>query len=438
MHDQTIIAPSTPFGYSGLAIIRLSGPKCREIVRSELGREKEESHRLQYGRFTDLRTGEVIDSLNFVYMAAPSTSTGEDVLEMYPHGNPLLVSRIIEVILRHPDVRMAGPGEFTRRGLENGKMDLLQAEAVGQLIHAGSTEALRNAGKILNGSLSRPLRELKKQLDDMSVRLELDVDFAEEEADPDYASWKPRIERIMESLSGLSRSWEVGKRLRHEPRAALFGAPNTGKSSLINAMLKQERMIVAESPGTTRDYVEIPVNLESGRILMIDTAGIGDTADSLHQQVMEKTRQVLAEVDYRILLIDGTVGAAQPEATGNYDLDIYTKSDLPAFRAEENAMCVSSKTGQGVAELMEHLNRELFFNRPLSLEAVITSERQFRCIDEAKKNVVNALECLQENPAVEILAFEIREARNRLAELFGEYDPEETLNAIFSQFCIGK
>ncbi len=181
MDDQTIIALSTPWGRSGLAVVRMSGPGCLEVLQEELGQKKPESHRVVYGRFTDTRAGEEIDILNFVYMAAPATSTGEDVLEMYPHGNPFLVSRIIDTVLRRDGVRMAGPGEFTRRALENGKLDLLQAEAVGQLIHAGSTEALRNARKILKGSLSRPLRDLKKQLDGMSVQLELDVDFTEEE-----------------------------------------------------------------------------------------------------------------------------------------------------------------------------------------------------------------------------------------------------------------
>jgi len=185
--------------------------------------------------------------------------------------------------------------------------------------------------------------------------------------------------------------------------------------------------------------VEVSVNLEKGRIMLIDTAGLGRAKNILEKRIMAKTRELLEEVDYKILLIDGTGKRVSLNEADQYNMKIFTKSDLPGFKAEGSSWCVSSKTGAGINKLMDHLNRELFVNLPLiKEEAVITSERQYYCLKEAMINVGRALECLVKDPAVEILAFEIREARNRLAELFGEYNPEETLNAIFSSYCIGK
>jgi tRNA U34 5-carboxymethylaminomethyl modifying GTPase MnmE/TrmE len=439
MDNPTIIALSTPPGRSGLAVIRLSGPLCREVLREALRCGEPPDRVMLHGAFRDPASGEVLDRLNFVYFRAPKSYTGEDMLELYAHGNPFLVSRIMAVALRWEGLRAAGPGEFTRRRLEHGKLDLVQAEAVHQLVCASSTQALDNANRLLQGSLSRPLESLRNRLESLSARLELDVDFAEEEAEPDYETWKPRITEIARALHDLAETWKRGRRLRHEPRVALFGLPNAGKSSLINAMLRQERLMVNELPGTTRDYVEVPVNLESGRVLVIDTAGLGPSGDPLRDQAERQAREIIGEADYRVLVVDGR----QPEAPGldpglPRNLTVYTRGDLPEYAGPPEGRRVSGKTGEGVDGLLEHLDRELFFNASPSSETFLATERQYRCIGEAEQAAARALEIIERRPAAELLAFEIRGARDRLGELLGVSGPEDIINRVFADFCIGK
>jgi len=439
MRPSTIVALSTPPGYSGLAIVRLSGPYCLQVLAQELKCPKVEDRRVKYGGFYHTKTKQKIDSLNYVYMKAPRTSTGEDVLEIFPHGNPLIIRQIIESLLNHKEVCLAEAGEFTRRSLENGKLDLIQAEAVGQIIHAQNEGALKNAQKLLNSELSKPLNELAEQLTHISIQLELDVDFVEEEAEPDYSSWELRIVGIKQKIESLCLTWERGKKLNKEIKIALYGKPNAGKSSLINAILNQDRLIVSQKAGTTRDYVEVSVNLEGGRVLFVDTAGVGQAIDEIDQAAMEKTRQILTEVDYRVSLVDGSAGDSDLlDSETGYDLQVYTKSDLPAFSKNTGALGVSSRTGEGVSELLKIINQAVFAESENKDEILISTERQYQCLTKSLHCVNRALTLLAENPAVELLAFELREARNHLAELIGEYQPDEVLNKLFSGFCIGK
>jgi tRNA modification GTPase len=446
---DTILAPATPQGYAGLGILRLSGPGCVALFGRELKREALEPRIMYYGSFIDPQTGEVLDRLSYVYFAGPQSFTGEDVLELFPHGNPLLVQRILEVLLRDPHIRLAEPGEFSRRALENGKMDLLQVEALGEFIHAKNIGGLRNAQKILAGKLSHPLKHLKEQLDHLSIRLELDVDFSEEEADPDYTSWEKRIRSVQRDLETLLKTWARGKRLQTQPRVALFGKPNAGKSSLINRILESDRLIVSEQAGTTRDYVEIPVQLKKGEIVFVDTAGLGEAIDALDARAMEKTRSLLGEVDYRVLLVDGSKDVSEedlPQDTGSVefknsiDLVVYTKKDKESFAVPTSTshLCVSSHTGEGVEKLLTILEENVFTDVSLEEEPYLTSERQYQCLQTALEQIQSALGYFEGEPSVELLAFEIREVRNSLSELIGEYNPEGVLNQIFAGFCIGK
>ncbi|MBF0433464.1 MAG: tRNA uridine-5-carboxymethylaminomethyl(34) synthesis GTPase MnmE [Fibrobacteria bacterium] len=437
MTTDTIIAPSTPPGVSGLAIIRISGSACQEVLLKALNCERGESHIMKYGRFLDVRTGEMLDRLNYVFMAAPKTSTGEDVLELFPHGNPLLIKRILESVLSNKKIRMAEPGEFTRRALEHGKLDLTQAEGLLSFIHAGNEYALKNARQVMNGALSKPLAELKATMDSLSAQLELDVDFVEEEDEPDYQSWKPLLENIKDRLHTLLDSWEIGKRLNYEPKVAFFGKPNAGKSSLINTLIKQDRLLVSTTPGTTRDYVEVPVNLESGRVVLVDTAGIGDSEDVLNDQVRSKTEEMLQMADFKIWVTDGTANDQELNNSDEFDLWVSNKSDMNGF-IPGKGLSTSAVNGEGISELLHRLNQVLLSKLSGSEDAVLVSERQYFCIKMALENLNNALSVINQAPAVEILAFELRQARNELDNLLGRYSPDDTLNTIFSHFCIGK
>jgi tRNA modification GTPase len=397
--------------------------------------------------------GEILDRLNFVFFAGPASATGEDVLEIYPHGNPLLIGRILAVLGEVPGVRPAGPGEFTRRAFEHGKIDLLQAEAVGQLIHAETLDALRNARRVSEGALSGPLKALREGLVDLSVRLELDVDFSEEEADPDYASWIPRLEAMVRDLDVLAAGFEQGRGLGRAPRVAILGAPNAGKSSLVNALVRADRLMVSHVPGPTRDWVEVTLTLPKGRVQLVDTAGLGRPVDELDAMAMERTRRQWGEADVRVWVEDGTrepapaplpgmesIGgeAAEGPVRNAVDLRVRTKSDLADFRSTHGAHPVSSLTGEGLDALRAALEAAAFGDRGLGEDPLLTTERQFRAVLSARDRVDAALARLRKRPAIEILAFEIREAAGHLRELLGEIAPDEVLGRIFAGFCIGK
>jgi tRNA modification GTPase len=461
---DTIVAASTPPGTSGLAVLRLSGPDCRAVAQACLGRRDPVARHVYHGVFRapavaagpSAPRAEALDRLNYVFFPAPASATGEDVLEIYPHGNPLLIGRILAALCGLPGVRPAAPGEFTRRAFENGKIDLLQAEAVGQLIHAETMDALRNARRVSEGALSGPLKALRDGLMDLSVRLELDVDFAEEEADPDYASWIPRLEAIREKLDALAAGFDEGRGLGRAPRVAILGAPNAGKSSLVNALVREDRLMVSDVPGTTRDWVEVTLTLPSGRVMLVDTAGLGRPVDALDALAMERTRRQWGEADVRVWVEDGTRDAAEApapllpamESIGGeaseaparnaVDLRVRTKADLPGFRALPGALSVASPTGAGLDAFKASLDAAAFREGIRGEDPVLTTERQFRSVAAARDRVEAALSGMRGRPAIEILAFEIREAAGHLRELLGEIAPDEVLGRIFAGFCIGK
>lgn len=451
---DTVAACSTPPGTSGLAVLRLSGPACRAVLSACLRKPDPVPRHVYYGALrAPAAPGEILDRLNWVFFPAPASATGEDVLELYPHGNPLLLDRILRVLLSMPGVRAAEPGEFTRRAFENGKIDLLQAEAVGQLIHAETVQALRNARRIAEGALSAPLKALRDGLVELSARLELDVDFSEEEADPDYAGWVPRLAEVRRHLDLLAEGFAAGRGLGRAPRIAILGAPNAGKSSLVNALVSQDRLMVSDVPGTTRDWVEVTLMLPGGRALLVDTAGLGRPVDDLDALAMERTRRQWAEADVRVWVEDGTLepreavlpaaesigGEADgPAARNAFDLRVRTKADLPAFRPAPDAMSVASPTGAGLEALRIRLQELAFRDLGTGEDVALATERQFRSVLAARDRVDAALEILRRRPAIEILAFEIREAAAHLRELLGEIAPDEILGRIFAGYCIGK
>lgn len=345
MDSMTIVAPMTPAGVSAVAALRVSGPAVRNVVRALFGEKafaKLKAREACLGTARDPRTAcgangsngaLMIDSLLYIFFEGPNSYTGEDVLELYPHGNPLIVRELMQAIRSIEGVRLAEPGEFTRRAFLNGKMDLVQAESVADVIHSASRSELRNAHRLLGGALSKKVGALTAQIKDISARLELDVDFAEEEADPDYATWGRKIEAIRESILSILKSFKGSASVRRLPLAVLYGAPNAGKSSLANALLGEDRILVSNIPGTTRDFVEVRLFLAGGEIRLVDTAGIAEKAtDALDALSMEKSREILADADLKILVVDGSDSAVMLEPQlcdgATPDIIVYSKSDL--------------------------------------------------------------------------------------------------------------
>ena len=437
MDSQTIVAPMTPAGVSAVAALRVSGTRVRDVVRRLFGDKHAsalEPRKASLGTARDPRTGKVIDSLLYLFFEGPNSYTGEDVLELYPHGNPLIVRELLQAIRGIEGVRLAEPGEFTRRAFLNGKMDLTQAESVADVIHSANRAELENAHRLLGGALSKKVATLAAQVKDISARLELDVDFAEEEADPDFAGWETRFVSVRESIQKILESFHNKASLGKLPLAVLYGAPNAGKSSLVNALLGEDRILVSDIPGTTRDFVEVRLFLPGGEIRLVDTAGIADkAADALDALSMQKSREILEEADLKILVVEG-----EAAATDDADVVVYSKSDLRDPSKKTGALQVSSKTGEGLDALRTAINGRLFKDSGSSEDFWITSEREKSCLEEALAGVDRALDLLRNNPAVELLAFEMQLVRRALQSITGEISSEDILQSIFAGFCIGK
>lgn len=466
MDSLTIVAPMTPAGVSAVAALRVSGPDVRKVVGALFGEKALGTlapRHASYGTARMPDSGDVVDSLLYIFFEGPNSYTGEDVLELYPHGNPLIVRRLMQAIRSIECVRLAEPGEFTRRAFLNGKMDLAQAESVADVIHSANLAELKNAHRLLGGALSKKVLTLAEQVKDISARLELDVDFAEEEADPDFEGWGKRFEGIRASILGILDSFREKSSVGRLPLAVIYGAPNAGKSSLVNALLGEDRILVSNIPGTTRDFVEVRLFLDGGEIRLVDTAGIAERAtDELDALSMEKSREILEEADLKILVVDcsderrgcekGVPSVIAP------DFVVYSKSDLTggglpdggsgaAMTFETNAssampttdaLRVSSKTGEGLAELKRSMNETLFKKVENSEDFWITSEREKACLEEALAGIDRALDLLRNNPAVELLAFEMQVVRRALQSITGEISSEDILQSIFAGFCIGK
>lgn len=457
MDSQTIVAPMTPAGVSAVAAIRVSGSKVREVVRLLFGESaiknlKPREAKLATARDYRTMVGEdratalVIDSLLYIFFEGPNSYTGEDVLELYPHGNPIIVRELIQVIKSVEGVRLAEPGEYTRRAFLNGRMDLVQAESVADVIHSANRDELKNAHRLLGGALSKKVKTLTEQVMDISARLELDVDFSEEEADPDYATWGVKISAIRESVESILKSFKGKAAVSRLPLAVLYGAPNAGKSSLVNALLGEDRILVSNIPGTTRDFVEVRLFLDGGEIRLVDTAGIADKAtDALDALSMEKSKEILAEADMKILVLDGSdmCGVSCYSENIKPDFVVISKSDLLDERRETRderceSIRISSKTGEGLAELKRAMNAVLFKKTENSEDLWITSEREKTCLEEALAGIDRALNLIRTNPAVELLAFEMQLVRRSLQSITGEISSEDVLQQIFAGFCIGK
>lgn len=471
MDSLTIVAPMTPAGVSAVAALRVSGSKVRDVVVRLFGNERLQKLKAReacLGTARDPQSGKLIDSLLYIFFEGPNSYTGEDVLELYPHGNPLIVRDLLQAIRGLDGVRLAEPGEFTRRAFLNGKMDLTQAESVADVIHSANRAELENAHRLLGGALSKKIAALASQVKDISARLELDVDFAEEEADPDFAGWEARFVAVRESIQQILNSFHGKASLSRLPLAVLYGAPNAGKSSLVNALLGEDRVLVSNVPGTTRDFVEVRLFLAGGEIRLVDTAGIAAQAtDELDALSQKKSREILEEADMKILVVDGASRKCRSregelasrhsregenlrtstfaDMTNNADLVVYSKSDLRAFPDRNGAspipdggLSVSSKTGEGLDALRQAMNASLFKQTADAEDLWITSEREKTCLEDALAGIDRALNLLRNNPAVELLAFEMQVVRRALQSITGEISSEDILQSIFAGFCIGK
>ncbi len=436
----TIVAPATPPAAGGVGILRLSGPSALPIAL-EVAPDVPAAPVARHAYFAKfVAAGDsVLDEGLFIYFRAPHSYTGEDVVELQAHGSPRLMQVLQAQILRDPRVRVAEPGEFTRRAFLNGRMDLARAEAIADLVAAESEAGLRSAARQLRGSLSEKVRGLLEPLRALHADLEGLLNFPEE-AEGAADNLAAPLSAVAKSARELLAEAGRGALIRRGARVVLFGPVNAGKSTLFNRLLGEARALVDEEPGTTRDSLEGRMELSGLLVTLIDTAGLRPTPGRLESLGIERTRQALGSSNLALLVLppDATPGQADEwiqEAAGSAVLRIFSKSDLqPA--ADGSGLRVSGRTGAGLAELEQAIVAKLW-GEGIPQAVDLTSERHADAVRRASDCLDRALSALASS-TLEVVSGEVGLASEALGEITGENAPEALLDAIFQRFCIGK
>ncbi len=452
--EDTIVAIATPPGEGGIAVLRVSGPDAAAVGARLLrdgdgGPPKLQARQVQRAWAT--RDGAVLDEVLALWMPAPASYTRQDVLEIQCHGGAAAARAVLDAALA-AGARLADPGEFTLRAFLNGRIDLLQAEAVLDVVQAGSEEALRVHQALLDGDLSRAVETWQSALGRALALLEAHLDFAEEEVGPfDPAPLRAGLEGVLEEMRGRLASYAWGRVARDGFRVALVGAPNAGKSSLLNCLAGEARAIVSATPGTTRDAIEVRLNAGGAPVTLVDTAGLRHSADAVEQEGVRRARAAAEGADLVLLVCDGSraLGAAEREEAERLAARgaraVVNKSDLGAEPAGELAerfgrapRRVSAHTADGVPELLADLREAAWSGGRTRGEAPLTRLRHREAVAAAGQSVERALAALGAGAFPEVAASELHGARRRLAGLLGWGTPEDVLDAIFAEFCIGK
>lgn len=478
--NDTIAAPATAAG-GALCTVRVSGPRaievCDALFRGRTTLAAARATTAHYGRLTDTRSGEVIDDAVVTLFRAPHSYTGEDTVEISVHGSSYIVQTLMQALVC-AGARPAEAGEFTRRAFLAGRMDLAQAEAVADMIASTSRAAHAVAATQMRGAYSHELHALRGELLHITSLLELELDFSEEDVEfADRTQLEALLRRALGRVTSLAASFALGNALKEGVAVAIVGRPNVGKSTLLNRLAGEERAMVSDIAGTTRDTVEAQTNIGGVTYRFIDTAGVHDTSDALELMGIDRTRQALGQARVVLWLTtaaDDTAGIEDHNLDNNgsgnilplkeefaaatgVDLNdgqilykIVNKIDLqepagPAKtgnsetgRASGHIIRLSAKTGEGMERLVEALGATVDATAAYRGEAIVTNQRHYHALCEAREALGAALEGLQEGLTAELLSEHIRAAIDRLGEITGEITSADILQNIFSKFCVGK
>jgi tRNA modification GTPase len=456
--EETIAAVSTPSGEGAIAIVRCSGYQAISladgIFRGKQRLSKAASHTLHHGRIVDPRGNRFIDDVLAAVMRSPGTYTGEDMVEISCHGGVLVTARILQLLLRQ-GARLAAPGEFTRRAYLNGRMDLLQAEAVAEVIRSKTDLGLEIAQRQLSGGCSRRLESVRDDLIEALALIEAGLDFSDQELPEDVAERARRpLDRSREALSELLRGAAFGRQLQEGFSVVLVGRPNVGKSSLFNALLGSDRVIVDAAPGTTRDSVSEQVTLKDLPVRLVDTAGLRAADGPVEREGVQRTRRQMEAADLLIVILDGS----EPLRTEDVEileqteeresLVVINKVDLPRVMATgpEGELNVSrpvietsATRGDGIDTAIERIARALSNGNGAGAEApLVATLRHRQILEQALEAVQGALRGVRDEVGEELIAEDIRSALEALAGMTGRTSDQEVLDRIFNNFCVGK
>lgn len=459
IYNDTIAAISTAPGVGGIGIIRVSGLDAVEIVdkvfkaASKKTLKEAPSHTIHYGHILN-KDGRVIDEVLVMLMKAPKTFTREDVVEINCHGGPVPLEAVLMEVIRN-GARLADSGEFTKRAFLNGRIDLAQVEAIMDIIEAKTEVSLSQAVNQLEGKLSKQIKEYQDMLIQIIARIEVSIDYPEyDEDEPLAEDFKDDIRALNDKLKQLLATADTGKMIREGVKTAIVGQPNVGKSSLLNALLEENKAIVTDIPGTTRDIVEAYLNIEGMPFLLLDTAGIRETEDIVEKIGVERSKESITQADVVLMLIDSSRELDQEEIAlmnelkGRQVIFVLNKTDLTpvitqeilkAYTGDQPIVSISAMKQDGLNELRQAM-KNFIVNKGISIgqEATISNQRQ-------KQSLVKAIESLDKvgytidmGMPEDCIAIDLHDAYGHLGNIVGEALKDEIINELFTRFCLGK
>lgn len=437
---DTITAIATPLGTGGVGVIRISGDNSFEIIDKIFSKHNLEAGKIAHGWITD--SGKKIDEVIVLPFKKPHSYTGEDVIEIHCHGGVNVVKNILDLTVKN-GARIAERGEFTKRAFLNKKMDLSQAEAVADLIHAKTRNFAVQSAKNLSGVLSEKVSEIKKEIFDVLSKIVAGIDFPEDVAEPEYSYLIESFEKSLSEIDNILSCARSSNILRQGIKVAIVGRPNVGKSSLFNSLLNANRAIVTEIAGTTRDVIKETLDLDVA-VTLIDTAGIRDCEEvgKVEEIGIEFSKQSADEADLVIFLYDASAGLTDEDKEiyefikNKLHIQVANKSDL-LEKKENDKFYISTKTGEGINELREMI-KEKVCDFSLEDTEYITNERQVDCLKKCRESLIKALDAAKINELQDLISIDLKSALLFLDEITGEVITDDILNNIFDHFCIGK
>ncbi|MBQ2917501.1 MAG: tRNA uridine-5-carboxymethylaminomethyl(34) synthesis GTPase MnmE [Clostridia bacterium] len=454
----TIVSISTAPGIGGIGIIRMSGEESFEIIqkifkpKTQQNIDEIKGYTIKYGNIVE--NGEVIDEVLVSYFKAPKSYTTENMCEINSHGGNVIVRKILEICLKN-GAELAEPGEFTKRAFLNGRIDLAQAESVIDVINAKSDKEAKSGIKQLEGFLSKEIKTIKQEILDVLVNIEVTIDYPEYDTpEVQENEMKTMLQSVKSKLEKLEKSFDNGKILKEGIKTAIIGKPNAGKSSLLNAILKEERAIVTDIAGTTRDTIEEFVTINGIPLKLVDTAGIRQASDEVEKIGVEKSLKQAEEADLIIAIFDSSKELTEEDLEilkliiNKKSIILLNKSDLNSVILEnderlksvtKNILKISALNKTGIEELYEKIS-EMFNLNEINFdnEILITNIRHKNIISKALENLKKANEALNFNMPIDIITIYIKDILEDLGEITGEVVSEDVINEIFSKFCLGK
>lgn len=458
--DDTIAAIATAYGEGGIGIIRLSGEKSKEILdnifvpKQNEYRESIVNRRLYYGHITDPALGQVIDEVLVVYMKGPHTYTAEDVVEVYCHGSIVALRKTLSLILQK-GARLAEKGEFTKRAFLNGRLDLSQAEAVIDIVRAKTDKTFNVALRQMEGALSERVREIRQELMDLLVDITVNLDYPDEDIEIlTYQNLSKSILLINNMIGTLRDTAGTGRIIREGLNVAIIGKPNVGKSSLMNALLRESRAIVTEIPGTTRDTIEEAISIKDIPVKLTDTAGIRETEDKIEKIGIEKSKESFNRADLVIFILDGSKPIEAEDLSiiekleGRNVIVLLNKEDLGIEVSQEKISQMlpgatvirsSVKNGQGITALEDAVERLVYGGKVKQEESLlVTNVRHMELIEQAAAAIKDAGRMAENGEALEFIEVDVRRCWELLGEIIGESVTEDIIDQVFARFCLGK